>query len=94
MSKHTRTKIPEGVTRVINAATGETVHRSFSRSQFATNEALYKAKAEYYQLYSLTLEANESLLEVEVLLKAKRISDLEAQLHGTRNHVTEVNQDG
>jgi len=53
--KHTRTTIPEGVTRVRNAATGETIHPSFCRSQFSTNEALYKAKAEYFELYSMTL---------------------------------------
>lgn len=69
MSKETRSKIPEGVTRVINTATGEV--------------KLDKVKE---------LEEDLELLKLEILLKDKRIKELEAKLHGTRRHVTEVNQ--
>ena len=71
--KHTRTTISEGVTCVRNAATGETIHPSFCRSQFATNEALYKAKAEYFELYSMTLD--------------KSFTDEEAKLPGVMKNM-------
>lgn len=74
--KETRTKIPEGTTRVINAATGEVKHPKFCRCSFQSNELLYKAKAEYYELYALTLE--------------KELDEFKAKLHGTRQHVLEV----
>lgn len=40
------------------------------------------------------LTTENKILEVDVLLKARVIKQLEAQLQGSRQHVTEVNQDG
>lgn len=97
MSKETRIKIPEGVTRVINAATGEVKwqkHPDFTRSQFQSNELLYKAKAEYYELYTLTLEKAATEIKAELLLTKHALANATAKLHGTRKHATEVKIDG
>lgn len=71
MSKETRSKIPEGVTRVINAATGEV---KWDKMQ--------------------ALEAENADLKAELLLTKNALANATAKLHGTRQHVYEVNQDG
>ena len=52
----------------------------------------FEKRAEKLELEVSDLTIENSILEVDVLIMARVIKQLEAQLHGTRQHVTEVNQ--
>ncbi len=68
--------------------------RGVIMSDFAAITRQQRATIDALQEKIDSLRSELALLKLEILLKDKRIKELESKLHGTRQHVTEVNQDG